>query len=366
MSRAWTPWVISAGLLVRSPAVLAERVAVVVGISEYPALPADVQPTQARKEAEDLARYLEQDGGYRAVHTLMDGVATLRAIRRLLLETVPPTLQPGDTLLIAFMGDGIGADSGDPYLLLYDSRVDDPQNTALRLRDFAPELSRKLDGVNLVIVTDAAHPGAANGVPMMGPSAESWPTLPGNVFLLSAASPGETAPDGIFGPLLVAGLAGAADADGDGRVTAGEIYRYLRTEEARKTHDAVHPAQRGTYDPSLVLSDASPGAPGSRRGWRGAVAYGLTAGGATVLGFGVVSYFDARHRYCTAADGGFACPNTPGYTTARNRQTIAWAAGAALLTAGIVTGFAPRGKHTVELGMGSVGFVWSFGPGRGQ
>jgi len=50
---------------------------------------------------------------------------------------------------------------------------------------------------------------------------------------------------------LVAGLRGAADMVGDGRVTLNEIYRFAYTETLAKTETSIHGAQHPSYDMQL-------------------------------------------------------------------------------------------------------------------
>jgi len=337
-----------------------KQVAVVVGLSSYGNLPDELHLESARDDARALGRFLEDEGGYDEVHVLLDGVAKKEAVRGLLLDTVAPELSPGDTLLWAFVGHGIGGDFNDPYLLLYDSQLGDPDATALRLRDFGPELVRRAQGVELVLVTDSAHEGEANGIAMMGPSAKSWPNLLGSTFLLSAAAPNEVAPEGMFVPLLVDGLRGHADANADGTVTASEIHRHLLVKVAEATGDTVHPAEAGTYTPGMAISKASvspPSAPAATvttpmptpeptpkvgRAYGGPVSFSMIGLGAASMGFGFYQYTVGK-ALCTQGGGTLTCPDTEAYNNARGLSIFGYVAGAALVVGGVGVGFVPIG-----------------------
>ena len=339
------------GLSWARPAAAARRVAVVVGISQYQSLPAELQLPAARENAR---AFLEDEGGYDEVHLLLDGVATREAVQNLLLGTVASELSPGDTLLWAFVGHGIGGDFGDPTLLTWDSHLDDPDGTALHLQDLATALVQKTHGVDLVIVTDAAHDGAANGVAMMGPSAKSWPPVLGNVFLLSAAAPEEVAPDGMFVPLLVEGMRGGADANLDGQVTASELHRHLLVAVAEATGDTVHPAEAGRYDPNLVVSKASrapvtavrpidpttPAEPVHKRHFGGPVSYSMMGVGALTLGFGFWSYSKAL-GLCDSSGQTRVCPDTPEYRSQKTKAYVGYGLGGLLLAGGFGLAFVP-------------------------
>ena len=353
---SWRGALVAGSLLAVSlPAAAQKRVAVVVGISRYPSLEEDVQPGSARDDARQLARYLEDHGGYEVVHVLLDAVATREGVRKLLLDTVPPTLDPGDTLLWAFVGHGFGADFGDPHLMAYDFDPADPQGTGIQLQTFAPELVQKLEGVDLMFITDAAHDGQTAGLALVGPSAKTWPTLQGSVFLLSAAAPGETAPGGMFLPALTEGLQGGADTSGDGSVTVSELHRYLLGAVAEATDDTVHPAEAGTYSPNLVVSvasgEAAAGAtdkkpkPDRSGGWGGPVSYTMMGLGAASFGFGLYSYSRGR-AMCDTESGELACPNegdsdVEDYKAARLQTLIGYGAGGALFAAGVGLAFVP-------------------------
>lgn len=349
----------AAGLLIglaASPAAsAAQRVAVVVGVTDYASLPDALDLPATRTDLGALARFLEERGGFDQVHLLMDRAATRESVRTVLVETVAPSMRPGDTLLWVFAGQGFGGDFGNPYLLMYDSTLDDT-TSAIDFYAFTRDLLRRTPGVNLVVVTDAAHPGALDGVALLGPNAKSLADLSGSFFALSATAPRETSADGVFLPHLLAGLEGRADANEDALVEAAELHRYLLDVVPKQTKEGAHPAEAGEYDPGLVVSVAGgrdrwierirqENAEGRREvAFGGPVSYGLIGGGALVAGaFGL--YGNVRGRsLCDVEDGVALCQTQPAldrYQRTRQLTSGAYAVGAVMAVTGLGLGFVP-------------------------
>ncbi|MCL2273220.1 MAG: caspase family protein [Treponema sp.] len=93
-------------------------------------------------------------------------------------------------------------------------------------------------------------------------------TAEGHAFLTSssaneASQESDRISASFFTYSLVAGLRGAADSVGDGRVTLNELYRYAYTETLARTETSLHGAQHPNYDiqingsGDLVLTDVS-------------------------------------------------------------------------------------------------------------
>jgi hypothetical protein len=334
--------------LMAGDAQAARRVAVVVGVSKVAALPDELQTTKAREDAQALARTLEDVGGY-SVQLMLDEVVTREGLARMLSETLPKQVSAGDTVLVAFIGNGLGADIGEPRLLLPDSRLDDLEGTALDLGQLGAELGRIYGDKRLIVITDAAHRGAVDGMALLGPSAKSWPKVGQEAFLLSAAAPNEVAPDGMFIPLLVAGLEGAADANGDGQVTASELHRHLLVSVAAATGDTVHPAEAGSYDPNLVIgpvragagTPSTPGAAAARRGYGGPLSYSLMGAGG--LAGGIALYTFAKGKQDCVERGSWPddCPTDGAFVSLRRANYAIGTVGSVLFLSGLGLGFVP-------------------------
>lgn len=340
------------------PAAAAQRVAVVVGLSDYANIPDALNLPSASADAANLATFLDDRGGYDQVFTLMDGAATRQAVRDLVFNQLAPTLQPGDTLLWVFVGHGFGGDFGNPYLLMYDSTIDDP-GSAIDLYAFTRDFSRRTPGVNLVLALDAAHAGDIDGTALIGPNAKDLADLPGTFFALSGAGPREILGDGAFLPVFQAGLQGKADDNKDGAVGAGEIFRYVLDAVTRQTKETAHPVEAGRYDPNLVISaaggrapllslgggdGAEPVEPGPELRFGGPVSYGLMGGGALVAAsFGIVGNLRGR-ALCDVEDGQALCSSSLAlarYNRVRLLTNGGYAAGAVIVATGVGLGFVP-------------------------
>ena len=235
-----------------------QRVAVVIGISTYANLPDELDLPQARIDARTLARTLEDEAGYDQVHLMLDSVATRTALEDLLLKTLPGQLGSDDTLLVYFTGHGVGGDFDNPYLLPFDVDPAAIPETAISIEEFGNQAQAIMNVGGLAIITDAAHPGQVGEFPVIGPHAKSWPELTDNFFTLSASSPHEVPSETHFAAIVTEGLRGAADISSDHQVTASELHRYVLDRMITESNDQVHPAEAGTYNPSLVLSVVSP------------------------------------------------------------------------------------------------------------
>ncbi|MFH1466625.1 MAG: caspase family protein [Pseudomonadota bacterium] len=229
-----------------------KRVALVIGIGEYPNLPPELHLAHARQDAEALARVLRDQDGFEVME-LKDGFATRQAIESFLVQSLPGMVGPDDTLLIYIEAHGMGADFDDPYVLPADARPEDIENTGMRIS----ELGRRVrDAVNvraLVLLTDTAHEGELGGLALLGPNARSWPDLPENTFILSASAMREPAAEGMFASILVRAFQGEADASGDGSLTASELHRFVLEQAATLSGDQMHPTEAGHCTPGLVL-----------------------------------------------------------------------------------------------------------------
>jgi len=234
----------------------ARRVAVVIGVGSYAQLEPALAVPGATATAAQLSLALNQHGGFDQVLPLIDAVATRAAIEDLLLRTLPEQLGAEDTLLLYFVGHGVGGDFGDPYLLPYDVNPKDVQATALSVESMSTQLRNTLPVGSLVVITDAVHDMRLGDLVLMGPNAKSWPDITDEFFSLSACSPREIAGETAFGQLVTDGLSGAADADLDGLVAAGELHRFVLD---NTRGDEAHPAESGSYNPSLAVAQVSRG-----------------------------------------------------------------------------------------------------------
>lgn len=147
--------------------------------------------------------------------------------------------RPPRTVLVAFAAHG-GADAAGPYLLPTDAAPGPGGENRLRLTAVLDRLADLPPATQKVLVLDATRIPAnplfgmlendfAGGLDRLADRVGEIP----NLVVVSASGPGERSwpaeryGETAFGHYLLAGLAGAADADRDRRLTAWEVYDYL-------------------------------------------------------------------------------------------------------------------------------------------
>ncbi len=215
--------------------------AVIVGIGEY----AHVAPIPgATRNAVNWYRYLVKTVGVPSdrVSLLLDQDATLEEIE-FAVEEAANRVGPNSRLWFVFIGHGAPAASGGDGLLIgFDAQQKARSLAARSLRrsDLLASLeSGRAEAIHVVL--DACFSGrtpsgeqlVAGLQPLVVTSA--LPTSDARTTLLTAAAsdeyagplPGASRP--AFSYLVLGGLRGWADLDGDGRVSAGEVHRYTKS-----------------------------------------------------------------------------------------------------------------------------------------
>ncbi len=232
--------------------------ALVIGLSSYAHLSEAATLDHARSEAALLRDTLKGPAGYDSVITLLDRQATRERILHALTVELPETLEPADTLLITFLGHGVGADMGMPSLLPHDATVATAHETALGLQELVDLVTTHIHARQVLVFTDAIHHRTHDGLFLHGPAATEWPALPPDTWVVSSSSAGEASRDGRIGSTLADALSGAADASGDGTVDGTELLSYLQTELSRM---GQHPAVSRTDGLAgvVVASGVTPG-----------------------------------------------------------------------------------------------------------
>jgi hypothetical protein len=226
-------------------------VAVVVGLSQYATLPEEVELNFARSDAATVADALQDLGQYNYVFLLTDREATREKVVDTLRTKAAQFTGPNDTLLVYFVGHGIGADLGRPTLLAYDSTLEAAQTDGFDVAAFAQDIATWTRAGTTIVVTDAIHKNQLDGIPFHGPAADQWPSIGPKTLVISstkAASPGK---DGAFGVAFADAIAGAADADSDGRVSAAELTAYL---DQRFIGTEQTPIAAGQTDEGLIVA----------------------------------------------------------------------------------------------------------------
>lgn len=240
--------------------------ALVVGIAHYANLPASAQLRYPDRDAESIYTTLisQQGGEFPAnhVHMLTDAEATQSNILHELESWLPSVSAPNDRVLIYFAGHGF-ISGGKGYLAPYDVDLHNLAATAIPMETLGNLIGTRIQGKWKVLLTDACHSGAI--------TPETDPTqlnhllldLHQSIFSLTASRDREQSfesPDwggghGIFTYYVVRGLAGAADANSDGVVTADELAEYVHTNVRQATQGRQNPtSERGSFDPNMLLA----------------------------------------------------------------------------------------------------------------
>ncbi|HEY1894711.1 MAG TPA: caspase family protein, partial [Terracidiphilus sp.] len=248
------------------PSAVPQSYALVVGIAHYANLPDSAQLHYPDRDAESIYTTLisQQGGQFPANHVhLLKGAEASRA--NLLHEFenwLPSVTAPGDRVLVYFAGHGF-ISGGKGYLAPYDIDLHNIAGTAISMDTLGTLIGTTIKGKWKVLLTDACHSGAIT--PETNPAQLNQMLLDvhQSIFSLTASRDREQSfesPDwggghGIFTYYVVQGLAGAADANGDGIVTADELAEYVHTNVRAATEARQNPtSERGSFDSNMVLA----------------------------------------------------------------------------------------------------------------
>lgn len=249
------------------------RWAVIVGISAYEHLPPAAQLRFAHRDAERFASFLRTTAGGAIpgdhIRLLTGTQATLANVRSALYTWLPASAGPRDIVYFYFAGHGVLDDQDEGYFVTHDA---DPQNlhaTALAFQEVDEALSRRVPSNLVVMITDACHAGQL-GWSTFQPAARSRAAEPlsrigqgDRSFLkLMASRPSEPSFEdekldgghGVFTHVLLEGLTGQADGDGDRVVRAAEVIDYVSRRVPDLTSAQQHPRVAGTFDARVALA----------------------------------------------------------------------------------------------------------------
>jgi uncharacterized caspase-like protein/tetratricopeptide (TPR) repeat protein len=248
------------------PGAVPQSYALVVGIANYENLPAAAQLQFPGRDAQSIYTTLisEQGGEFPAshVHMLTDSQATLANVLHELDTWLPSVTAPDDRVLIYFAGHGF-ISGGKGYLAPYDIDLHNIAATAIPMETLGQLVGTKIKGKWKVLLTDACHSGAIT--PETDPKQLNQLLLDvhQSIFSLTASRDREQSFEsaewggghGIFTYYVVQGLQGAADANGDGVVTADELAEYVHTNVRQATGARQNPtSERGSFDPNMLLA----------------------------------------------------------------------------------------------------------------
>ncbi len=256
-----------------------DRWAIIVGISRYRYQGWNLR--YADRDAEELYNLLltPSGGNFKKefICKLTNEQATTGNITRALRAFLKKPARE-DLVVIYFACHGTPDFDrpGNVYLLTHDTAPDDIAGTALPMREIDLSLKENLHAEKVIVLADTCH-SAAIGGGIGGRNAVDDSTFVnrylqevsrarGGIALLTSAEATEVSFEdarwggghGVFTHYLLEGMRGAADRDGNGIVTVGELFEYVRDNVKRETDYRQHPLiGANAYDRNLPMAIAS-------------------------------------------------------------------------------------------------------------
>ena len=258
------------------PVTIPRSYAVIVGVSKYQNLPANLQLQFSERDAQSIYTILisPEGGNFKAenVHMLTGPKATLAGLRREIDGWLPSVAKDDDRVLIYFAGHGF-VDQGKGYLAPYDVDLKNLTASAYPMDELGSVIGGKIHAKSKILLTDSCHSGAISPEDIQNLN-HTLGDLNKSLFSLTASRDRERSfesPDlegghGVFTYYVVKGLQGAADESHDGIITADELAEYVHTQVREATGGQQNPtSEKGSFDPNMLLSwvpsGASPAAP---------------------------------------------------------------------------------------------------------
>ena len=219
--------------------------AVVVGINNYQKWP---KLDYARKDAEEVIKRLKRLG-FDEVIPILDDAATQQRILQVLGDELYAKTETEDRVFVFFAGHGqtqdLPGDNKVGYIIPVDGDDKHYYSTAISMRQLQ-ELSDRLRAKHIFYVLDSCFSGlllrSMRGEAMADFSAQT--TAPARQ-VLTAGSEGEevdeTEGHGVFTKILLTGLDGSADLNGDGYITASELSQFITPRVLQESQNAQNP-----------------------------------------------------------------------------------------------------------------------------
>lgn len=258
-------------------AIARRRWAFIVGISDY--LDSSIPRLRfAHRDAEDLKKLLlsPAGGGYAAENIVLitNQQATWERIREELREFARKPDR--DDQVVFYLAAHAAPDPGQPeniYFIAHNTMLDKLAGTALSIREIELALRENLRAQRVVIFADTCYSGAfgssvtravaGNGDAINYAFNEAIRRSKPGTFILTSSLGNEVSNEGenwggghgVFTWHLLQALEGKADVNGDGVVTAGEVFPYVYENVTKDTNRRQHPASLSSeYDPKLPLA----------------------------------------------------------------------------------------------------------------
>lgn len=250
--------------------------AVVIGVSKYQKLPGGQQLQFADRDAALFAEAIQKRGvGPQNVRLLIGPEATAAAIKSSIGNWLARSASENDTVLIFFSGHGLfEREFGEAYLLGYDADPKDPYGTAFSLADLTQALDHRVHSEHVLVITDAVRRDFFD--PDSDPNSSQFyeqvferltASRPG-VSAIIASGAGEFSREGqrwgghgAFTKHLADALNEGVDRNGDGAITADELFDHLTARLAEDTSNKQHPWRSGTGLAQIALAHIQPPPP---------------------------------------------------------------------------------------------------------
>lgn len=254
----------------------AEKFAVVVGISQYQHTGTGLSSLKfADRDAQAFRDFLlsPEGGSFKKENIvyLINEEATSQKVRSALFTFLTKPREQ-DLVVLYFAGHGAPDpnDRRNLYLLTYDTKPDDMGGTAFPMWQLQDVFTRVLRARRVITFADSCHSYGISGQ-TYGGSTKSNNLI--NQYLSAVANTSEraviTASDvsqlsaegekwggghGVFTYYVLKGLAGDADMNKDGTVTAGELFYYVREQVNKETGGDQTPLALPGLAEQLTLS----------------------------------------------------------------------------------------------------------------
>jgi hypothetical protein len=219
--------------------------AVLIGINEYQQWPKLKYAVNDAQAVETLVRKL----GFDEVIMVLDRDATQQRILRVLGDELYAKTQDDDRVFIFFAGHGQTQDlpSGgkDGYIIPVDGDLNNYYSTAISMQQLQ-RLADRIRAKHIFYAMDACFSGLLlqlRGEALNNPPGE-FTTVPARQVLTAGAEGekvAETGGHGLFTKSLLSGLAGAADLNRDGYITASELYQYITPQVLEESRNSQNP-----------------------------------------------------------------------------------------------------------------------------
>jgi hypothetical protein len=219
--------------------------AVLIGINEYQQWPKLRYAVNDARAVEALVRQL----GFDEVVVVLDREATQQRILRILGDELYTKTQDNDRVFIFFAGHGQTQDlpggGKDGYIIPVDGDLTNYYSTAISMQQLQ-RLADRIRAKHMFYAMDACFSGL-----LLQLRGEALDDPPGELTMvparqvLTAGAEGEKVAEagghGLFTKALLNGLAGSADLNRDGRITASELYQYITPQVLEGSRNTQNP-----------------------------------------------------------------------------------------------------------------------------